>query len=238
MPLVAATLAPARAGASTKAVPESTHTKCTTKWVKKKVHGKTQRVKVRVCVAAKPKASATMTPTRTPTPTPTATPTETPVPPTVSVSLSTAPSGFTFSSTNGVVTLTDTAYGAQMTLSQFALFKNNDGTYSLYMYVKAAKIPSQADDTSPSWDVPDAELFGLVASNQHPYLFYDGCDVSPEFDPTQLYDGESTGAGWVCSDEIEPQYLAGQYILSWNDGEGYNFGGVPIASVTIAALGP
>jgi hypothetical protein len=232
--LVVATLGPAYAGASTIHLPDGAHSKCTTKTVKKKIHGKTQRVKVRVCVPTKPKPTATRTPKPTATSTPTPTPTATIVPANVTVSLDSAPPGFSFSATNGAFTLTDAQYGAQITLSRFALFKNTDGTYRFYMYLNATKVAAPSDGEWPSWYAGGS--FGLVASNQHPYSFNDYfCDANPEFSSKPLYNGETT-EGWVCSDSIDAQLLPGAYVLNWADEAGYQSPTVPVANLVI--MGP
>ena len=101
------------------------------------------------------------------------------------------------------------------------------------VHLKASKITSTMDSQEPSWGV-DTSLFGLTASNQHPYSLRGSCPVQPAFDEPTLYDGESA-EGWICSVPIAPQYTAGNYTLNAQT-ESSVFS-VPVLSLSISVPG-
>lgn len=203
--------------------------RCTTKWVHKKVHGKKRRVKVRICVISGTKPKPTPTPTSTPTPTPT----PTPVPATVTAALVASTPGYTLNDVNGAFEITDATYGDRIDIDQMVIARDplDPTSYVLSIHVTATKIPSSMDAQIPDWN-PGNTMFTLVASNQHPYPFYDlDCSAQPGFQETDLYDGEST-QGWMCSDDIAQQYVAGTYTLVWQSA---SYNSIPILDVAMTA---
>lgn len=223
--LPAMTIQPTSRTAVASSTRSSPFARKTCRVVKKKVHGKTKKVKV--CTRVKPTATSlpqgtpVAAPTSTSTPiltsTPTATPTSTPNPATVVVSLAAAVPGYTFTENNGVYEVTDIPNGARVELSRFTVTageSNGPTTYVLNFYVEAAKIPSHNDSTNPFW-APSNFMFRLVASNQHLYPFYgSNCSSTPGFSDKLLSNGEST-QGWMCSAGIPAQNASGSYTLTW-----------------------
>jgi hypothetical protein len=176
------------------------------------------------------KARPTTTPVPTKTPLPTVTPT--PSPPSVSVSFAAPVPGFTDAQTNGVFEIIDTTYGERVDISRIGMVRDqySPANFMLAMYIQASKIASSMDAKNPAFNI-DSSLFRLVASNQHPYSFYDGCGT-PAFSPATLYDGESA-SGWLCTAPIDPQNLPGTFILNLET-DSTSFGGQPVLTLSIS----